>query len=170
VPVNIAKRAIPLGLSALILLISLARLAMAFDSLPAIVASHFDASGRADGFQGKTTFVVTVTLISAWIFGMFVLTPSFLRNSPNALINVPDRAWWLAPERRSETLLRLTEFLDWFGVATMALMAATYELILRANLRASPLGPGVWVSLALYLLFTVAWLFAFRRAFRRLRA
>jgi hypothetical protein len=61
----------------------------------------------------------------------------------------------------------LCGYLDWFACATMALLVAVFELVLRANLARAALGSvAIWLLLACYLGFTLGWSVALWRAFR----
>lgn len=141
------QRRWPLVLSALIVLVLGARFAWVFDALPARVGSHYDLAGEADSFQDKGSFVLLSLGLHVALWLMFAGLPLLARQAPR-LVNMPRRAYWLAPERREETLLRLSPVLDWMGLATMAFTAATAELTLRANLSGKPLNNSLVMLLA----------------------
>lgn len=124
------------------------------------LASHFDEADTPNGWQTKTAFfsfyVGGIVLATVLVFGI----PKIISAMPASLINLPNKDYWLAPERRAGTLAYLTNFFSWFGTATLFVMVAAFELALRANLH-----PGarfdsatMWVILGGYFLFVVVWL------------
>jgi uncharacterized membrane protein len=163
-----AARFVPLGLSLAFVAASLLRLASKLGELPPVMASHFDAQGRADGFQGRSAFVLTAVGMQLGFLAVFALLPWLIERMPARLINLPHRDHWLAPERKAQTVARMAVLLDWFALATVGLLAATFELVLRANLEQRPLANGpMWLLLASYFVFLALWIARFVRAFPR---
>lgn len=146
-----------------------AETAWAFSVLPETVASHFDLAGRADGWSSKSGFLALYLALSLGIAALFGGLGWLLPRLPDALINLPNKDYWLAPERRAATLQRACDALRWMGVATLGLLLALLHLTVRANLREPPveLGPYGWVPVAVYLVvlawLTVAMLLSYRR-------
>ena len=106
--------------------------------LPEIVASHFGRGGSVNGWQTKTLFfslelgsIVLATVIS---FGV----PRMIEALPVSMINLPNKEFWLGPERRDETLSYLRVWILWFGCALLAFLLFVMELVFRANLQNPP--------------------------------
>jgi uncharacterized membrane protein len=155
-----------LSIASLLVLAWAAYLTRAFSTLPSRVASHYGLSGRADGFQDKVSFLETGLLVPLVMLVFVVVLPILLRKMPAQAINMPRRDFWLAPERRESTFATLTMYLDWFGVATLALMAAVLVLIVRANLQDTELRfVHVGTLLSLYLVFSITWVRALYKTF-----
>lgn len=132
--------------------------------LPATIASHFDAAGRPNGWMSREAFV------GVYVGVVFLLTVVFstIRFVPPSLWNLPNKAYWLAPERRAATVARVADEMTSFANATLALVLATFELAFRANLPGGTFAAGVmWVVLGAYLVFTVARLVRFVRSWSR---
>jgi uncharacterized membrane protein len=143
------------------------RVATIWRELPPRFASHFDATGRPDAWSSRIGFI---TLFGA-IFGALALfftfaLPALLRRLPPQVINMPNRDYWLAPERREASIARLSDWLAWFGAGITAFGAAILELSLRANLAAGRMSSAVWIVLGAFLIFVVGWLVGLYRAFR----
>jgi hypothetical protein len=89
---------------------------------------------------------------------------------PVSIINLPNKAFWLSPERREETFAFLYTQLAWLGCALLAFLLFVMELVFRANLHAPPqLNTAAFVpALLAFLCFTAAWIirlvFHFSRA------
>jgi uncharacterized membrane protein len=164
---QLARQRVPLQLAAGLIGLLALRLWLTFDALPEVVASHFDASGQANGYQSRAAFAATSVGLSAGNLLLFTALPALLRKLPASLINMPHRDYWLVPERKAQALERFCTYLDWFACATIALLVAVFELVVRANLTRAPLDSlGMWVLLAAYFGFAASWSIALWRAFR----
>jgi hypothetical protein len=139
-----------------------------YPQLPPVVASHFDAAGTPNGWQSKAMFFGIYWGVSLLMTLAFYALPVLLRRLPVAVINLPHRDYWLAPERRQESLASLAVYMHWFGNAMIGLLLVTFELAIEANLRRQNLPPdAMWALLAGFLIFTGAWLVRLYRRFAR---
>jgi hypothetical protein len=135
---------------------------------PDVMAVHFNALGNPDRFvprfeffsdEVKTVFVVIV-------LGLVVqLLPMIL---PVEWINMPNREYWLSPERREATIDRFS----YFGAALFALILvviqAVFELAVSANLHepivfAAPIMVPIIIGL---IIVSFIMLFRLSRSFR----
>jgi len=136
--------------------------------LPERMATHFGPTGRPDGWTDKGTFIVSGFALMALVTGLQAGIAVLLARSPNELINLPNKAFWLAPERRAQTIAILADQMLIFGVATNALLVAIFHQVFRANLMPNPqLGASTWITLAAYLVYTVVWGIGLTYRFRR---
>ena len=111
--------------------------------------------------------MITCAVLELGTFALFAALPRLLHAMPTRLINLPHREYWLHPDRKAATLTRAAALLDWFALATVALLAATFELVLRANLGEGSLDSGaMWILIAAYLVFSTSWIVRFLLAFR----
>lgn len=143
-------RWLPNALTGACVAAAVARVAAVWPRLPAVMASHFDAAGNPDGAMPRGAFFTTI----AFVCGATVLLPLLggllLRHMPAGAINVPHRDYWLAPERRAESIARLERTFAWFPVPLAALFAFTLELTIQANMQRTGLNAGaMWTGLAL---------------------
>lgn len=142
------------------------RYAMAASAMPPVVASHFGADGKPNGWMSRDAF--------AWFgiipFGAVVLV-SFVGQIlvavlPPNLINLPNKDYWLAPERKDETVRRFGAYIEWFGVAMTALLWLVYEQVFEANARQGPIHAHILnPALVGFFAFAIGWLVMFYRAF-----
>jgi uncharacterized membrane protein len=162
-----SRRLLPLGIALALVAQLVLRLICSFAALPPRMATHFDLAGKPNGFQTRIAFAYSSVLVCLFIFALFTALPYLLTRAPDRLINLPNKDYWLAPERRAETLARLGTLLDWLGSATLGLLAGVFELIIRANLAQKPLGYQLWVLLIGYHMFMLFWVVSFMRTLQR---
>ncbi len=104
--------------------------------LPERMASHFVASGAADGFMLRGSYLATMLLAA-------VLLPAALGELIGALsrlgggARIPNRDYWLAPERRERSLAYMQSHARWFGCLLSAFICYVHWLVIVAN-RAQP--------------------------------
>src|SRR5260370_6599894 len=71
--------------------------------IPELLGSHFSRGGFVNGWQTKAAFFATelamIILATVVSFGI----PRIIAAAPVALINLPHKEYWLAPERRQDT-------------------------------------------------------------------
>ena len=133
-----------------------------YPQLPDTVASHFDARGIPNGWMSKQFFFAVYLGIMAFMIVIFYLIPKF----PNQLRNIPNRDYWMAPERKEETLKHIENVTPRMGIATMLFFLYVFQLVIEANLAPDPVLSGnVGWALILYLIFSAIWLFKFIRRF-----
>jgi uncharacterized membrane protein len=101
--------------------------------LPNLVASHFGASGEANGFMPRSFYVLFMLGFVIGVPVLLVLVTSFAMGHPKARINLPNREYWLAPERRAETVAVLRAGVRWFGGLLVLFLCYAHWLVVRAN-------------------------------------
>jgi serine/threonine-protein kinase len=147
--------------------VMIARLAGVWGQLPAKLATHFNGRGQADGWMTRDSFVLVWFGMELGLVALMWALPQLLRPMPDALINIPNRDYWLAPERRRQTLQRIGVWNAWITVGLVVLMAAVLELIVRANLMDVPQLSNTHFYLVLgFLLFLALMLWRLYVAFR----
>ena len=101
---------------------------------PDIMASHFNVQGNPDSFVPKSDFFGFQAQTMLVVLVLSLVTQAFPLILPAQWINMRNREYWLSPERREETVDRLSSF----GAALFALillgMQAAFELAVSANL------------------------------------
>jgi hypothetical protein len=124
----------PLALLFVMLLIAVCGLVVGTSgALPVRVASHFDAAGFANGYMTRDGYRIFMLAFSVGVPLLVVALIGWLpRLAPN-LINIPNRDYWLAPERREAALAALDASALWLGCLLTALAGAVHWLVIRAN-------------------------------------
>ncbi len=137
-----------------------------YPNLPERMASHFNAAGEPDGWMSKQGYFLFLGGILSFIILEFTLLPWIIRKAPVRLINMPNREFWFADERREETLRVIGSYFEWFSSALLALFIGINQLAIRANLTGENLSAQSWLILGAFLVFVVVWLIKFYRRFR----
>jgi uncharacterized membrane protein len=137
--------------------------------LPELVAVHFDAAGRANGFMTRTgcrDFMLASTLGMPLL--MAIATTLLPRALPVSLINLPHRDYWLAPERAHDSLVFLSEQGVWFGCILVLFLAGVDGMLVKANAASPPEFPSALFIAMLILFFCAigAWALRMMRRFR----
>ena len=126
-------KSIPWLIVAAALIGSIVQAVFFWPHLPDEVASHFNAAGQADGWMSKTAFVAVTLLIqiglAAMMFGFGWLTKVL----PTSMINIPNREYWLADERREQTLEESQSMMAWIAAGTAVFMMVIFYLTFDAN-------------------------------------
>jgi uncharacterized membrane protein len=136
-------------------------------SLPPLVASHFDGAGDPTAhmtreFYGK--FVLSMS-IGFPIATVALLTLVYSKAND---MKLPNRDYWLAPERIAQTRSMLVSHAVWFGCLMVAMVCYVHWLELGAHRSVPPhlSNPRVFGGLLAFFLITAGWLLALLRAFR----
>ena len=138
-------------------------------SLPAVVASHFVSGGAANGFMPRETYL---KFMLALVVGLPLLIAVLSRVTalvPPTMINLPNRDYWLAPERLEETLAYLRGQGSFFAVPLCVLLCYVHWLVVQANALTPPHFPEskFFAGLAVFVVVLVVWLGRFVLHFRR---
>jgi uncharacterized membrane protein len=149
-----------------VVIVGIVQIGYYYPKLPPTVASHFDAAGKANDWMPRESFVVFHAIVLASLLVVVILLRLLIPRVPVALINLPHKEYWLAPERRQETYASVFGFLLWCFNATGILLAASFELAYLANLGDPKLMSWIiWALLAVYVGFVVICLTVFYRRF-----
>ena len=135
--------------------------------LPETMASHFNGFGEPDGWMSKQNFFLLEGVILLIIIFEFTLLPYLIGKMPMILINMPNKEFWFAEERRAETLSVIRIYFEWFSISLATLFISVNQLVFRANLTRTILpATETWLILGAFLIFMVVWLIKFVRQFR----
>lgn len=148
-----------LTLYVLLLLISSYLTYHYYPLLPEKIATHFGASFKPDGYSDKAVFEILFKLLELFLIAMFIGVNYFMKHAKDNLINLPNKEYWLAPERREKSLYILKANMSFFGALTIAYMVFNQVLIYIANLSEPvQLGDSFWIGFVIYMFSTMGWL------------
>lgn len=131
------SRRLPTILFVGLMLALFAKAVAVWSRLPERIAVHFDASGVPNGWSSRSGLFLSIAALMA-LFVAGYLAAGLVVRLPDRLINLPRKAYWLAPERREDTLDWLASWSRWFLVVTLAFLVWTLMAVLDANLVVPP--------------------------------
>jgi len=131
-----------------------------YPRLPELMASHFNANGVATAWMPKSGFFMLFPIIILAASVPVLLVPRSLARLPNEKINLANKEYWLAPERRAETIEYVGMQLGWFGCAVLALLFCGLYNAVAANLSPDHTfdSGSFYIELGAFLAFTIFWL------------
>ena len=128
-------------------------------AMPGVMATHFGASGSANGWQTKGQFfIVELIMLGVCLLIGFGI-PFIISKAPPSLINLPNKEFWLAPVRRDHTISVMRMQMAWFACALLTFLIVVNQLVFNAN-QSVPRhlnGPQFTMALAAFLGFTAIW-------------
>src|SRR5229473_5914032 len=128
-----------------------------YSQLPDVVASHFNGRGAANGWQTKSAFFTVFVGVSALATVIGFGIPRIISVVPPHLINLPNKQYWLSPERLAETQAFLNNYFAWFGCAVFLVIIVTFDYAIQSNLHPQnrPDPSHMWYLLAGFLVFVI---------------
>ena len=135
--------------------------------LPETIASHFGPGGTPNGWMSSSFFIkINLGVIVLVVFSLYAAS-SRMRSVDPATLKLPNKDYWLAPERRGETVEFLSGYFLWFGAATLVLLLDIFHQVFRYNLFLSRELDHPRASLGVYVSFAVLWIAGLHFRFRR---
>ncbi len=140
-----------------------------YTQLPERVASHFGPSGIADGWMSSlANLCVSAALFILMTLIMFFV-PKLVSVVPVRFVNLPNRDYWLADERKKQTLDDIAERMATFGIAINLCFIFIMHMVYKANMSGTQiLDENTFLMVSgIFMLFMAGWLFSFFRRFRK---
>ncbi|HZF27227.1 MAG TPA: hypothetical protein VEZ88_13260 [Steroidobacteraceae bacterium] len=137
--------------------------------LPPQLAVRFNAAGMPVGFSSEEAFSTVNLVIIAIIVTAFLILPGAMARRRQLRWRLPNRDYWLANERREKTIEYLQRQFLWYGIITLLLLMAVFQLVVDAN-RYTPArldSTRLVLLLIAYMAFIAVWGWAFWRRFSR---
>lgn len=137
-------------------------------TLPPVVASHFSASGVANGFMPRQAYVLSFSLLLIGVPLLIAFLPGSLAHRSGTHLNIPNRAYWLAPERRDTTLAFIGSHGKWFAAVVSIFLGYVHWLVVQANRLQPPTlsSADILGGLTIFLLALFVWLAGLYLRFR----
>ncbi|TAK17692.1 MAG: hypothetical protein EPO35_02600 [Acidobacteria bacterium] len=135
---------------------------------PPTMAVRFNASGEPVVWMDRVKFIVLASFLSFMLPTFVAAAVGVLpRVFPVSFLNLPNKAYWLAPERQNAALDALMWLGLWLGSLIQAFLIAVNVGLARANALTPPVTDGVWFTAAVAAFFVglVLWGVSLRRAF-----
>lgn len=139
-----------------------------YPQLPDQVASHFGGDGQPNGWSPKETFFIIDLATMALMALVFLFLPKSLSRFSDKSMSLPNKDYWLAPERREKTFEIIQDQMCWFGSATVVFLICIFQLVIEANLNPpAALSSGFMFLFIAYMAYTGWWVVKFIAKFMR---
>lgn len=109
-------------------LIAIVQITFWFNQLPDPMPSHFNGAGKVDGTMSKSGFMVMNVGLQAMFLIGFPLLSMLMKRMPDSMLNIPNKEYWLTPDRREQTLDTNGQFLNTIGWLSGWLMISLFHL------------------------------------------
>jgi uncharacterized membrane protein len=137
-------------------------------ALPAQVASHFGAGGRANGWMTHDAYVALMLVLVTVLPVLVAACTGFVPRFATSRGMIAARDYWLAPARRAATLEWLASHACWMGILLALFLTGMHLLVVAAHEVAPPRlrEPAFFVLLSGFGVLMCLWMALLRRHFR----
>ncbi len=150
----------------ILILVFLGQIVYLYPQLPETIASHFNASGQADGFASKVSFFIFEGVLVVVLLSVFLSMSKILSKLPVSAINLPNKDYWLSPDRSEQTFAAFRGFFTWLSVIIVGLFIAINQIALTANvMKKDPSVTQFWISLGIFFVMDAVLIFIYLRRF-----
>jgi hypothetical protein len=138
-------------------------------NLPTIVASHFGPDGNVNGFMSRRTYMAFMLGAVVAIPMLVGLSGHLARFLPLQLLNLPNKQYWLAPDRRAATLESISSMCVPYALVLAIFLCFVHWLVVQANAVRPPklAQTPMLVGLAVFTIASLVWLSILFRRFGR---
>ena len=105
---------------------------------PEEMAIHFTHGGYPDGWASSQTNAVISILVLAINSLIFLSVPFIFKHVPEKYISFPKKEFWLAAERKEQSIKIASNWIAVMGLATNAFLLLVFHLVYLANLKHPP--------------------------------
>jgi uncharacterized membrane protein len=136
--------------------------------LPLTVASHFDAAGQPNAFMSRSGYIRFMLCLCVGLPVLIVAILAVVYSRASEL-KLPNREYWMAPQRIDGTRSFLVAHGVWLGSLLVVLSCLVHWLELGANRHQPPhLSSQTFAACMIaFLIAMAAWIAALMFAFRR---
>ena len=140
--INIGLAMNPLRVSVFLLILLFiafgVSLAATVTLLPEQVATHFDAAGVPNGWMSRTSHLIFISLFGIGFPLLIIGICWSVRFVSPVTINIPHRDYWLAEERRIESVDFVFRHSIWLGCLGIAFITGLHWAMVLANRQQPP--------------------------------
>lgn len=159
-----------LGTIITLLLVFLAIIQFAYyhSILPDRIASHFNLMGQPDNWSSKNAVMLFHLGLVIFFAVLFHFLSWITYKIPESLINLPNKNYWLAPERKKQTLNSLSIFFIWMGNVAIIFFMVIFNLAYQVNVSPNDKSYNFWIALILFIIANVYMIYHLFKRFRKI--
>jgi len=156
------------GIFYVLVAVALVQVIYYYPQMPDVVASHFDGLGAPNDWSSRNGFFGLYLAMVLLLVAIFEFVPRWSETRSRFGMKIPNRDYWLAPERVEQTKAFFRRQMFIMGIVHLLLTIYAIQLAILANFSQQPrLHPSIGWALALYFLFLIGWLIHFYLHFRK---
>ncbi|RDD30482.1 hypothetical protein CR161_07015 [Prosthecochloris sp. ZM] len=133
--------------------------------LPDRIAIHFGFAGTPDAWGSKTAFFFWYFVLTLIIVGGYALLQRTFSQKNTSWISIPNKEYWLEPERADETLDYLKRGLLLLGSGTLLFVLDLIHQSFQVSLGHASKLTHIWTSAGIYIVLCIAWIAGVYRRF-----
>lgn len=158
---------IPKFLYGVLLIVHVTLIALTLEKLPDPFATHFNTANEPDRWLSHKQYWVVQALISVITPALLVILLSLSNRLPSYLVNLPNKDYWLHPDRQAETQQKIIRFGWWMACIIIAFCAGMHYNLVVANQSETPTLHGrlLLITVGLFIFAVVFWLKQLHRVF-----
>jgi len=153
------KRWLSIVLLILVVAVAAFQISYYYPRLPDKMISHLDAKGIPNGWSDKNDFLMNYGKVLAILSVTFIGILLGLSYLPTSLVNIPNKEYWLAPEREKKTVEYFIVWLSIFGSGVMLLLMYALHKLFLINTVVNEPAVTLWLPLSVFLLFNVVMIY-----------
>jgi uncharacterized membrane protein len=137
--------------------------------LPDRMAAHFDINGQPDGWESRSSYISFIISFGTGLTLFIVFMGFMVRLAPKQMFSLPNREYWLAPERRADTMAYIFSQMLWFTCWWICFLIGMHFSVIDANNQVPVQLPcwEVYGLLAIFLAGIPVWALIMMRHFKR---
>lgn len=159
---------IPRAIGFILVGIYISQLIFYYPGLPEYVASNFDGSGNPQAWMSKTMFYFVGISVLILPFLVFLFLPKLLANTPAKYLNIPNKDYWLAKDRKDVIIEKVSKYYEWIFVGIMVFTIIVSQMVIRANIGAEgQLSEYFIIALIVFILYVLGMVVLIFVSFRK---
>jgi uncharacterized membrane protein len=138
-------------------------------SLPDHPATHFNVRGEPNAAMSRDSYRAFMAFLVVVIPLLIAGIPALLARRWPMLLNIPNREFWMAPERIDATLVSIRTRTAILAAATIALQCFVHVLLMNANAAEQPRldQQMLLIAIGTFAVFMIGWIVSLYRRFKR---
>ena len=106
------------------------QIAVQLRTMPPVLATKFDSNGAPIAWMTAGAVATLEFAMLALFFAGFWLLPRLFAHRTSMYWRIPNRDYWLAPERRAATIEALRGLISWMGIVVLLFFIATWSRVM----------------------------------------
>lgn len=158
---------IPKLLYGVLLVLHVTLISLTLENLPDPFATHFNAANAPDRWLSHQQYWLVQALISVITPALLVILLSLSNRLPSYLINLPNKDYWLHPNRLADTQKKIIRFGWWMACIIIAFCIGMHYNLVVANQGETPTlhGKLLLLTVGLFAIAIVWWLRKLNKTF-----